>query len=259
MGAPALEGAILFYMVDSNNAPGTARTSGSAQGAAASLAARGPPAAMPIIAIGASAGGLEAASKLLNGLPKTSGMAFILVQHLDPTHKSLMVDLLGEHTSMKVVEATEGCRLRPDHIYVIPPGRYLSVHADTLHLSATQSHHGARLPFDGLLGSLSESCGDRTIAIVLSGMGADGSGGLAALKAAGGFVIAQKPEEAEYDGMPRSAMDTGLVDQVLALDAIPQALVVRGRQILTAAPPPAETAAAPPARLTDPAARKDPP
>jgi two-component system CheB/CheR fusion protein len=246
-------------MADSKSEPAAARTDHNANvaapipapGEATPLASRGPPAVMPIIAIGASAGGLEAASKLLGGLSPTSGMAFILVQHLDPSHKSLMVDLLGEHTTMNVVEATEGCRLGPDQIYVIPPDRYLSVRAGALHLSPRQSHHGARLPFDHLLGSLAESSGPRTIAIILSGMGADGSGGLAALKAAGGFVIAQKPEEAEYDDMPRSAMDTGLVDQVLALDEIQRALTARGRQISNEAPSTIDTAATPPVGLED--------
>ena len=195
-------------------------------------AARGPPGPIPIIAIGASAGGLEATSKLLAGLPATTGMAFIVVQHLDPTHKSLMVELLAKYTALKVVEATDGGSLVPDHIYVIPPGRYLSVRAGSLHLSPQQASHGARLPFDFLLGSLAEGYGHQTVCVVLSGTGADGSGGLAALKAAGGYVIAQKPEEAEYDGMPRSAIDTGLVDKVLALADIPKALTVRAAPIL---------------------------
>ncbi len=186
--------------------------------------ARGPPEAMPIVAIGASAGGLEATSKLLDGLSPVSGAAFIIVQHLDPTHKSMMVDLLATHTAMKVIEASDGCELAPDQIFVIPPGRYLSVRAATLHLSPQQAVHGARLPFDHLLGSLAKAHGPQTIAIVLSGTGADGSGALIALKAAGGKIIAQSPEEAEYDGMPRSAIATRCVDQVLSLAEIPPAL-----------------------------------
>ena len=203
----------------------------SASGNATAVAARGPPASIPIIAIGASAGGLEAASRLVDGLPPTSGMAYILVQHLDPTHKSLMVELLAQHTVMKVVEATDGCSLSADHIYVIPPGRYLSVRAGALHLSPAQALHGVRLPFDFLLGSLAESYGSRTVCVVLSGTGADGSGGIAALKRAGGYVIAQEPEEAEYDGMPRSAIATGLVDRTLLLRDIPKALGDRALQM----------------------------
>lgn len=187
---------------------------------------------MPIIAIGASAGGLDAASKLLDAIPPNTGMAFILVQHLDPTHKSMMVDLLAEHTKMKIVDATDDCPINPDHIYVIPPGRYLSVRAGALQLSPRQALHGARLPFDFLLRSLAERYGQQTVGVILSGTGADGSGGISALKAAGGYVIAQKPEEAEYDGMPRSAIGTGLVDRILELDDIPQALAARQVEIV---------------------------
>lgn len=117
---------------------------------------------MPIIAIGASAGGLEAASKLLDGLPAASGMAFIIVQHLDPTHRSMMVELLSKHSAMAIVEACDGCQLNPDHVYVIPPGRYLSVRAGTLYLTPQQTQHGARLPFDCLLGSLTKTHGPQT-------------------------------------------------------------------------------------------------
>ncbi|WP_408588886.1 chemotaxis protein CheB [Novosphingobium sp.] len=180
---------------------------------------------MPIIAIGASAGGLEAASTLLDALPATTGMAFILVQHLDPAHPSLMAGLLGTHTAMKVMEASDGSLLVPDQVHVIPPGRYMSVRNGAIHLSPPQTNRGARLPFDYLLASLaSGGSAAQTIAIVLSGTGADGSGGLAALKDAGGHVVAQDPDEAEYDGMPRSAIATGLVDHILRLQAIPQAL-----------------------------------
>ena len=187
---------------------------------------------MAIVAIGASAGGLEAASRLLDELSPSTGMSFILVQHLDPTHPSMMVELLARHTSMQVVEAAEGALLAPDQIQVIPPGRYLSVRAGALHLSPQQAHHGARLPFDVLLGSMAESCGAQTICVVLSGTGADGSGGLAAIKAAGGYVIAQEPTEAEFDGMPRSAIATGLVDRVATLPDMPRALADRATRIL---------------------------
>ena len=195
-------------------APGPGRT----------ISARGPPKAVPIIAIGASAGGLEAASGLLDALPVETGMAFLLVQHLDPTHPSMMVKLLGSHTAMTVIEAAEGSQLLPDQVHVIPPGRYLSVRNGVLHLSPPQAHPGARLPFEFLLKSLAESCGSQTVAVVLSGTGDDGSAALAALRAAGGHVIAQDPAEAEYDGMSRSAIATGQVDRVARLAAIPQAL-----------------------------------
>ena len=186
---------------------------------------------LPIIAIGASAGGLEAVSHLFDAMTKAApgktGMAFIVVQHLDPTHKSLMAELLAEHTTMPVAEASDGALLLADTVTVIPPGRYLTYRNGALFLSPAQVDHGARLPFDGLLASLAAGCGTHVVAVVLSGMGEDGSHGLSALKAAGGYAIAQKPQEADYAGMPSSAVETGLVDEVLALEAIPAALSAR--------------------------------
>lgn len=181
-------------------------------------------AGMPIIAIGASAGGLDAVSRLLDALPANSGAAFLLVQHLDPSHKSLLADLLSDHTTMPVTEAREGETLGADHVYVIPPGRYLSLHAGALRLSAVEVHHGARLPFDFLLKSLAASHGTQTVAVILSGHGADGSRGLAALKAAGGRAVAQDPAEAEYPGMPQGAIATGVVDHVVPLAGMPAIL-----------------------------------
>ena len=158
-------------------------------------------------------------------LPARNGMAFILVQHLDPTHESMMVDLLAGYTSMPVRQATDGMLLERDHFYVIPPGTYLSVHNGCLHLSQPQARHGARLPFDFLLHSVAEECGARAICVILSGTGSDGSLGLKAVKDGGGLVIAQDPSEAGYDGMPRSAILTGVVDLVLPVAKIPEALV----------------------------------
>jgi len=179
----------------------------------------------PIVGIGASAGGLEASRKLVGALPAGNGMAFILVQHLDPTHESLMVDLLTNHTAMAVRQATEGMRIERNHVYVIPPGRYLSVGGGTLHLSQPQARHGARLPFDFLLQSLAKERGARAICVVLSGTGTDGSLGLKIVKEKGGLVIVQDPDEAGFDGMPRSAMATGAVDLVLPVAKMPDAIV----------------------------------
>ena len=196
----------------------------------AQVAAYGPE-GFPIVGIGASAGGLEACRKLADALPARSGMAFILVQHLDPTHESMMVDLLAGHTPMVVRQATEGMPVEPDHIYVIPPGTYLSVGGGVLHISLPQARHGARLPFDFLLHSLAEECGAHAIAVILSGTGADGSLGLKAVNENGGLVIAQDPDEAGYDGMPRSAIMTGAVDLILPVAEIPGALVRYDRRM----------------------------
>jgi len=185
----------------------------------------------PVVGIGASAGGLEACRKLIGALPGVNGMAFVLVQHLDPTHQSMMVDLLAGYTTMPVRQAADGMKLEPDHLYVIPPGTYLSVDQGALNLSPPQARHGARLPFDFLLHSLAEERGARAICVILSGSGSDGSLGLKAVKGAGGLVIAQDPDEAGYDGMPRSAIMTGEVDLVLPVAQIPDALLTYDRRM----------------------------
>ncbi|WP_245504431.1 chemotaxis protein CheB [Lichenihabitans psoromatis] len=188
------------------------------------------PVGFPVVGIGASAGGLDACTKLVEAIQAKSGIAFIIVQHLEPNHASMMVELLATHTSIAVQQAADGMRLEPDHLYVIPPGQYLSVRLGVLHLSEPQTQRGARLPFDVLLHSLAKDCGQRAVCVILSGMGSDGSLGLAAIKEKGGLVIAQDPDEAGYDGMPKSAIATGAVDLVLPVAQIAGALLKRSRQ-----------------------------
>ncbi len=198
------------------------------------VAQRGPPplrSDFPIVAIGASAGGLDACRKLFDALPADMGMAFILIQHLDPTHASMMVELLASHTKMKVQQAADGMPVGRANVYIIPPGTYLSVSGGALHLSEPSERHGARLPFDFLLRSLAAECGTRAICVILSGTGSDGSLGLRAVKKEGGLVIVQSPEEAAYDGMPRSAIMTDLVDFILPVAQIPEILVKNGAKM----------------------------
>lgn len=178
----------------------------------------------PVVGIGASAGGLEAFRKLLAALPTDTGIAFVVISHLDPTHESMMVDLLGRDTTMKVTQAAEGMAVERNRVYVIPPQAYLSVRDGMLRLSQPQAPHGARLPFDFFLNSLAEAYRERAVCVVLSGTGADGSTGLRAVSENGGLVIAQDPAEAAYDGMPKSAIATGAVNLVLPVAQIPQAL-----------------------------------
>jgi len=163
-------------------------------------------------------------------LPANCGMAFVLIQHLDPKHQSMMVDLLAGHTAMKVLQATDGTHLERDHVYLIPPGAYLAIHGGSLRLSKPRERHGARMPFDFFLRSLAEECGERAICAVLSGTGTDGSLGLKAVKEKGGLVIVQDPEEAAFDGMPRSAIMSGGADLVLTVARISKAVVRYGRQ-----------------------------
>ncbi len=178
-----------------------------------------------VVGVGASAGGLGACQKFIAAIPPGSGLVFILVQHLDPTHESMMVDLLKKHAPVAVVQAAEGMLIERDHFYIIPPGAYLSASNGALHLSYPQSSHGVRLPYDFLLHSLADSYGAGAAAVVLSGTGTDGSLGVEALKAKGGMVFVQDPGEAEHDGMPQSAIQTGVADLVLPAAEIPAAIL----------------------------------
>lgn len=184
----------------------------------------------PVVAIGASAGGLEAFMTLLDQLPAQSGMAFVLIQHLDPSHESMLVELLSRHTAMPMAEIVDGGVLEPGHVYVIPPKAQISVAAGAFHVSVVRGGQGARYPFDSFLTSLAEECGERAIGVILTGTGSDGSIGLRAVNEHGGLVIAQDPVEAAHDGMPRNAIETGAVDLIFPLAEIADALVRRGRQ-----------------------------
>ncbi|MDJ0450894.1 chemotaxis protein CheB [Methylocystis sp. JR02] len=184
-----------------------------------------------VVGIGASAGGLDACKKLLGNLPASDRMAFILVQHLDPTHESMMVELLSAHTSMTVVQANDRMPINPNHFYVIPPGSYLAVDEGVLRLSQPLAPHGARLPFDFLLHTLARNFGPRAVCVILSGTGTDGSLGLNAIKENRGHVIVQDPAEAAFDGMPRSAIMTGVVDLVLPVATIGEALVAYDQRL----------------------------
>ena len=180
--------------------------------------------AMPIIAIGASAGGLEACSSLLKRLPSEMQAAFVLVLHLAPKHDSMVAELLARDTDLTVLTAQESMALRPGHLYVIPPGVYLTITHGVLHMSAPETGKAVRLPFDVLLRSLAQEATSPLACIILSGTGTDGSSGIDAIRNAGGLILAQDPEEASYSGMPEAAIKTGLVDQVLTIQEIPAAL-----------------------------------
>ena len=181
--------------------------------------------AFSVVGIGASAGGLDAFRTLLDALPADAGIALVLISHLAPNHASMLVNLLSSHTTMPVAQAANGMPLERNHVYVIAPQTYLSVRNGALEVSAPLAPHGARLPFDFFLNSLAEEYGERAICVVLSGTGADGSIGLQAVSEQGGLVIAQDPDEAAFDGMPRSAIGTGAVNLVLPSAQIPQAIV----------------------------------
>jgi len=189
------------------------------------------PAAQRIIAIGASAGGLAPLEQFLHQAPPAAGLAYIIVQHLDPDRKALLKELLQRATTMPVQEARQGMRVESDHVYVIPPNAELRVVNGRLQVTPPAEPRGLRLPVDVLFSSLAGSIGDRAIAVVLSGMGTDGTLGLQAIKAVGGLSAAQDPASAQFDSMPRHAIDAGLIDLIATADALPGRILAYLREV----------------------------
>ena len=176
-----------------------------------------------VIGIGASAGGLEALQQFFSCMPLNSGLSFVVVQHLSPDYKSLMADILSKHTEMSVYQAENEMPVEPDTVYLIPPKKYMTIHGDRLVLSdapGTLNH-----PIDAFFNSLAEEKQEKAIAVVLSGTGSDGTNGVKAVKERGGLVIAQAPESAKFDGMPRSVINTGLADFVLSPEEIAEEIL----------------------------------
>jgi two-component system CheB/CheR fusion protein len=206
---------------------------------ARSLPARSTPTAgVRIVGLGASAGGLEPLERFLSKVPAASGLAYLVVQHMDPTHETLLGELLQRATSMPVLEAVDAKRIEANSVYVIPPGSELTVKGGALRLAKPTEPRGQRLPIDVLFGSLARELGERAIGVVLSGMGADGTLGLQAINTLGGLTLAQSPESAQFDSMPRSAIAAGCVDIIaLPADMPLRILSVVGAQPLIELPP----------------------
>jgi two-component system, chemotaxis family, CheB/CheR fusion protein len=175
-----------------------------------------------IAGLGASAGGLEALEQFLANTRADSGLAYVVVQHLDPTHKAMLVELLQRATTMPVREAADSMRVEADTVYVIPPNSDLSVLRGLLRLSKPAQPRGMRLPIDTLFCSLAREQGDQAIGVVLSGMGSDGTVGLQAIKTQGGLTLAQQPESAQFDSMPKCAISAGAADIVAPPAELPQ-------------------------------------
>lgn len=171
----------------------------------------------PVVGIGASAGGLAAFEAFFSGMPADTepGMAFVLVQHLAPDHKSILHELVQRFTRMQVFEVEDGIVVQPNCVYIIPPNRDIEFLNGTLHLLKPSAQRGLRLPLDSFFRSLAQDLGDLAIGVILSGTGSDGTLGVQAIKGEGGMVMVQSPESSEYEGMPQSAIATGLVDYTL--------------------------------------------
>ncbi|HMH24726.1 MAG TPA: chemotaxis protein CheB [Puia sp.] len=180
----------------------------------------------PVIGIGASAGGLDAFKRLIRAIPEHSGMAYILVQHLDPDHESILSDLLQRVTKIPVQEITDNVHVAPDHIYIIPSNKLLTASDGVLQLSARLPKTIRNLPIDVFFRSLAEVHQSHAIGVVLSGTATDGTLGLKAIKDQGGMTFAQEQQSASYDGMPQSAIDAGVVDFILPPEKIPQQLLL---------------------------------
>ena len=189
-----------------------------------------------IVGIGASAGGLEAYTELLSHLPVDTGMAFVLIQHLDPTHESHLTELLAKASKIQVSEVKGETRVEANHVYVIPPRCNLSISDGVLH-TPPRPDSGRNLPIDFFLRALAADCGNKAVGVILSGTASDGTLGLQAIKAAGGVTFAQEMESAKYDGMPRSAFAAGAADYVLAPAAIARQLAAMARDARVASEP----------------------
>lgn len=184
-------------------------------------------AGFPIVGIGASAGGLAAFEAFFSGMPADAdpGMAFVLVQHLAPDHKSILCDIIKRCTRMQVTEVEDGMTVKPNCTYIIPPNRDMAFLNGTLQLLEPSAPRGLRLPIDFFFRSLAQDQHERATCIVFSGTGSDGTLGVRAIKGEGGMAMAQNPESTEYDGMPRSAIATGLIDYVLPPAEMPIQLI----------------------------------
>jgi two-component system, chemotaxis family, CheB/CheR fusion protein len=193
------------------------------------LKPRGKVMSFPIVAIGASAGGLESISALLTGIPANTGMAYLFVQHLDPGHVSHLTKILSKRAALPVEEAREG-EIFPDHLYVIIPNSTLTITSHVLHLMSRDPGQRPHRPVDILFLSLAESREPNVIGVILSGSGSDGAKGIQAIKEAGGITFAEEENSASFFGMPSSAIQTGCVDYILNPLDIAQGLIGISRQ-----------------------------
>ena len=187
--------------------------------------------AFSIVGLGASAGGLEAFEQFFRHAPPDSGMAFVLVSHLDPSHASILTEILQRATAMPVVEAQDQMKVSPNSVYVIPPNRDMAIFHGALQLSVPEQPRGQRMPIDAFLRSLAEDQGEQAVGIILSGTGTDGTLGLRAILGMGGISLVQDPATAKYDGMPNSAIQAGYATHVLPAEKMPE-ILLSGRSAL---------------------------
>src|SRR5499427_6927760 len=198
-----------------------------------------------VVAIGASAGGIEAVTELVKHLPADTGMGFVLIQHLDPKHQSMLTDLLGKQTTMPVFEVRHGMKIEANNVYVIPPNATMSISDHVLQLHAREETRGIPMPIDHFMRSLAEANGNRSVGVVLSGSGTDGTLGMAEIQAQGGVTFAQDDESARYNSMPHSAIAAGCVDYILPPRHMARELARIAKLPYSHAPSTVETALSP--------------
>ncbi len=186
-----------------------------------------------VVGIGASAGGLEALQQFLTFLPSTTGMAFVIIQHLAPNHKSMLADILGKYSAMPITEIEDGMVVERNHIYMIPPKYNVEISEGRLNLKIQNSQEISH-PIDIFFRSLATAYTNRAIAVILSGTGSDGTNGIRAIKEQNGMIIVQSPESSKFDGMPRNALGTGFVDMILKPDSIAKELEHISRSVIDA-------------------------
>lgn len=186
----------------------------------------------PIVGIGTSAGGLEALEQFFANMPEACGMAFVVIQHLNPNHKGMMPELLQRITKMKVMIVTDSMKIKQNCVYVIPPNKSMSILNGALHLFEPIETRGLRLPVDFFFRSLADDLQEQSIGIILSGMGSDGSLGIKAIKEHAGIVLVQDPESAKFDSMPRSAIKAIIVDIVAPANELPAKLLSISKTII---------------------------
>ena len=184
----------------------------------------------PIVAIGASAGGLESLEKLFSRLPADTGMAFVVLQHLSPDFKSLMDELLSRRTQMRIQLAEHDMAVEPNTVYLLPPMKEMIIRQRRLLLNDKDPRHGLTLPIDLFFRSLANDVGERAIAVVLSGSGSDGSRGVQEIRRTGGIVLCESPDTAQFNGMPLSTIRTGTVEHILPPDELADALAAIARR-----------------------------
>ncbi len=221
----------------SSNEPKAARTGASKRNAAAGPTPESASECPHIVGLGASAGGLEALQQFFKHMPFDSGMAFVVIQHLSPDYKSMMVELLSKTTSMPVHRVVNGVQVAPNQVYLIPPKTQLTLFHGKLLLGEVDHSKGLVLPIDIFFKSLAEDQGERAVGIVLSGTGSDGTRGVRAIKEAGGMVMVQEENSAKFSGMPGSAIATGLADFILPPELMPEALLKFIRHPYLKSPP----------------------